>query len=759
MRRMLSLCALLSLPLSGCADDVPPTILSYSATPQQGVPGDTVTFNWSVRDSHAGKLSCTLDAQGDGTPEQTLDDCKATTSWSYTYSEGGAFNATLTVSDKAGNSTSKSLSIVMASPVDLGPGLHLLDSEALTGGAAVLNFSKLGTNETVVVIPIHTDKNTATEAMSFSVSGTGFASAGRSSAQAQSALELPVMHKSTFDAALAQRDLTRAGGSSTQQAGQAGAHPRVAADARSSWRAARRQAMREKHLDHLSDMHAYNQLLSQRVRKSGRRAPEAGSFDSCVGPYSLGKECSFYIVDEKSTQINTVLSYETENAYWFVDENDLSDLSPADFASLGEIFEDTIVPSDNQYFGPFSDVDKNGKIFIVFSNLLWDMGVLGYVYSIDLFTDEEIYPSYGIHSNEGDIFYATSPGPVIESGYATKREYIETVLPATMVHELKHLIAAGVRVLNGVEDEELWIEEGSAQASQELIGLGDSMYYVQPMFQDPQNFNLVYDGRPAGVAGSAIYGYSFTFIWRVAEKLGHDNFWLDWTAGPYAGIRNLEDHTGESFQALVEDWGLTLLLDHTGVLEGYDYESLSLRKGWPDLGISALDSASGHTRSMAYFVGKGSGSDASVGFVSTSAKPEVIVLRFTGELPYDVTSRSGGDLTGKLLTEDSSMKLAGTYLLACPVDDGCTYFATVTEEAVQQKPSSDARMEPMATYAAPFVFPALPGEKFYLYAWKDNDNDGEVTSGDYLGIYTEDGETEGELVPPKSGLEIYLGVY
>lgn len=708
---------LLSSMLPACSDNIAPTILSFTADQQQGAPGLKVNFAWSVRDSHSGAIACALDVEGDGTAELSLDDCSKQTSYEFTYTRAGAFKATLTATDKAGNARDSLLSIIIATPVDVAPGIHYFGPDELVGGSVVLNFADLKTTESVAVIPVHADPDSATDAMQYTLTASGFGA--------------PTSRPAT---------------------------PALAATSRASAPDAHAQVSGRLHDNHLAMLDRAQRLSQDLVQRdlthtaltdqatghaSARTAPKAGAFDNCVEPYSTGKECTFYLSTENNDKITASMQYESDNAYWFVDKNDLSDFTGADFVSLAEIFEETIVPADTRYFGDFSDVDENGKILIVFSALLWDTGVLGYVMPIDLYTDEDVYPEYEIHSNEGDIFYATSPGPVVDSGYASKQEYIDFVMPATMVHELKHLIASGVRLTNGNDSEDLWIEEASAQAAQELISLGDSQYYAGPMLGDPQNFNLVYTDRPAGTAGSAIYGYGFTFIWRVAEQVGHDNFWKAWTAGPDIGIPNVEKHSGKSFETLVQDWGMTLMFDHTNLVSGFDYNSLSLRDGWPSLGYSSLTSSEGHIRSMAYFAGKGKGAEASVSFTSSSANPHLIVVRFEGELPYDPTSRSGGDISGRLLGPVEK-NLHNAYLLACPEDEYCSYLSYVQGEGNEPD----------------YVIPALPEGKYEVYAWKDVDNDGDFSVGDLIGYYTEDGgETAGLVTAPTKNLDFDVFEY
>lgn len=720
---------LLALVAGGCADSVSPTILSLQASPQQGVPGDAVTFTWNIRDNRSGRLDCFLDIEGDGTADQQLENCVGEGTATAVYPTEGAYTALLTVEDRAGNMAQASLPITIAKAVDIGPGLKVLTEADLTGGATFLSFSNLKSSEQVAIIPVNADKSTALDGMPFQLTPSGFT------------------------------DPKRVGTSAAPAAGPARAlqpvRPSGKADAQASLSVVNAAAgpSLDAHLRLLERDRALGNDLSAKVRQRGahRQGPDAG-YDNCPQPYSVGKECGFYVfaVDESgsevSTRIMTQLRYESASAYWFVDEQDLTDLKDSEIQAVSQVFEETIVPSDNRYFGEFSDVDENGKIFIVFSRLLWDTGVLGYVISIDLFPDEEIYPEYGTHSNEGDIFYATSPGPVVSSNYATREQYFDIVLPATLVHELKHLIAGGVRVLGGAEQEELWIEEGSAQAAQELVQMGDSQYYVEPMLQAPQNFNLVYDGRPSGVAGSGLYGYSFLLAWRIAETVGHDAFWRSWTAGPETGVTNLELRTERSWNDLMIDFSTTLLFDHTGIFEGYDYSSLNLRTGqnWPELGYSSLSNGTAidHARSAAYFVGAGSGGTATVMLSSSAAHPRFVVARYEGDLGWGETEPSGGNLGGTLVSAE--LDLTDTWIMACPENEYCVYYQQITE--------SDATQ--------PWRIPSLPAQKYNLLVIKDNDGDGWYSNGDLAGFLTnEDGSELGTVVPPKTDIELQVFIY
>src|SRR5207237_8712505 len=74
----------------------------------------------------------------------------------------------------------------------------------------------------------------------------------------------------------------------------------------------------------------------------------------------------------------------TEHAAFYVDGEDLSHYPAGFFATIGSLFEDRAYFADRLTFGAESDVDGNGKIFVVLSHELgqhlnggWLLGYFG----------------------------------------------------------------------------------------------------------------------------------------------------------------------------------------------------------------------------------------------------------------------------------------------------------------------------------------------------------------------------------------------
>ena len=376
-----------------------------------------------------------------------------------------------------------------------------------------------------------------------------------------------------------------------------------------------------------------------------QKAVTLGFNDNCPGPYQVGvTQCDFWVFTDVSTSpptqalINATVQYVSASAVWFIEDGLTGDdvVSASELGALANTFENTVWPTVSTTFGDAADFDGNGKIFIVLSPKVGNAGLFGYVYSADLYLDSGSPP----RSNEGDIFYATTPGPPINLYSWPRDAFLNIALPGTMAHELKHLVATGYRVAAGFPLEEIWIEEPSAEVAKELSGFGTAQGQIQSRASDalanPEAFRIVYATRPGGSEGRAIYGFNFLLMWRAHEKVGA-SLWKPWVQSSLVGIANFEAATGQSFADALVDWALTLLFDDTARLAGYEYQNLALRDGsWQTLYYQLLATVSNRVlRSMAFYVGRGTGADATVTLtVSDPLRMRVAVVRFAGPLPY-----------------------------------------------------------------------------------------------------------------------------
>ena len=109
-----------------------PMIENTIANPNVVVTGDSTVISWSVVDTEGDTLTCSLDVNGDGTVDYTIDDCDNNTSQSHTYSVPGEYSLSLTVSDAINVPVQQGLSITVSDPVvvNVPPTVSRFDSDS-----------------------------------------------------------------------------------------------------------------------------------------------------------------------------------------------------------------------------------------------------------------------------------------------------------------------------------------------------------------------------------------------------------------------------------------------------------------------------------------------------------------------------------------------------------------------------------------------------------------------------------------------------
>ncbi|HEX5871749.1 MAG TPA: hypothetical protein VFY65_15080, partial [Longimicrobium sp.] len=153
---------------------------------------------------------------------------------------------------------------------------------------------------------------------------------------------------------------------------------------------------------------------------------------------------------------------------------------------IGDQFNADMEPVVRNNFGDIlrrdEITDNNGVLIAFFTPLINTQfaGVAGFVVSCDQYPDADAAepavggPYVGTAgqngtSNFGEVFYAYQP-TVVGTGYAsfTPDQWYRTIR-STFIHESKHVASMAARVANGTgNQEEAWLEEGTARHSEEL---------------------------------------------------------------------------------------------------------------------------------------------------------------------------------------------------------------------------------------------------------------------------------------------------
>lgn len=335
-------------------------------------------------------------------------------------------------------------------------------------------------------------------------------------------------------------------------------------------------------------------------------------FGKCQAPYVVGQtQCTFEIIinDLDQAPRTAVLRHISERALFFVDEANTNDFNSSDWAILSETYDQKLPLLEN-YFGPMPDTDQNGKVIIVLSSQLSKKGVNGYVAPWDL-VPEDLFPIHWV-SNQGEIVYANTPSGVAPWGW-TKENYLARLIRQTLLHESKHILSTWHRLQKGQTHEAPWIEEPSAFAALELIGLGMPTYTTQKSFANlaleaPHHYRMLYEYYPQDIYElRAMYGFNMLFLWKIAERVGHDHFWMDLVSNEKKGLDSLQEVAKATypggFSEMLEEWALTLRFDGDTAnpgFESYHYAKpeLNLRDGtWAKLGVRSMGNLD-HTASF-----------------------------------------------------------------------------------------------------------------------------------------------------------------
>ena len=176
--------------------------------------------------------------------------------------------------------------------------------------------------------------------------------------------------------------------------------------------------------------------------------------------------------------INAVVRAVTPRGVFLEDTgNPRGGFSSADFQALSNFFENTVYPTDSDYFGTPTDIDHNGRVAVVVTTqvsrlaIAYDPGfvLFGMVKSAN-FLSNSVCPS----SNEGEIVYLRTPDPAGVSGTVTG-DVVEEMLNARLLlaHEFTHVIQFGHTLPGnaaGAAFQPNWLTEAQATLAEEVVG-------------------------------------------------------------------------------------------------------------------------------------------------------------------------------------------------------------------------------------------------------------------------------------------------
>ena len=395
--------------------------------------------------------------------------------------------------------------------------------------------------------------------------------------------------------------------------------------------------------------HTLAQLVQARVsplRPDGSAAVSAPvPGDTLEYFFSVGPELAATCVDPASTVRGTVRA--VGDGVVLVEDLAAPAGGPTEeewLALAGEL-DGTVLPAVTSYFGPPEDIDRNGRVVILFTpavNRLGDgeAGVGGFSLPQDLAAsgrgDGELSdPDGGIcpASNEAEIVYSVSADPDATLGRAISAADLLRETPALVAHEIQHIVSAGRRVPTSSAGfgavEEIWLDEALSSLAEEVAGLaalglpvGDRLTFDRVsetpealdtfnayMLGNFRNLGLYMLGLPGaptvstddldGVGGLQMRGFGWFLLRRLADQAGGDEraFFRSVVGGGQnygRGIANLERVTGREWANILADVSVALALGAGTLDEGTEdspEEDLDAPEGGPQLAAATWDAA------------------------------------------------------------------------------------------------------------------------------------------------------------------------
>ena len=315
----------------------------------------------------------------------------------------------------------------------------------------------------------------------------------------------------------------------------------------------------------------------------------------------------------------------SNTAYILADTaNPTGGFTDTEYAAFGTTFDTLVSPVDLQNFGQPTDIDKNGKVIILFTkevNKLTDRGAVGVVGG--LFFERDLFPiqddrTLGLQgcatSNVGEMFYLLVPDP--NGVFSDKRSKTDVLnlTPGTLAHEYQHLINAARRLyINLANEFEVgWLNEGLSHIAEELL------YYRVSGLAPRQNIGVAtlrlnadafnnYQGSNFGrfeeflgkPPQTSVYAKDPDYdelnsrgaIWYLLRYLADHrgssdaDTWQLLANSKVTGLDNLTNVFGANIMTQIRDWATTVFSDDVpGVTDARFLEqSWNMRDIWTNL--------------------------------------------------------------------------------------------------------------------------------------------------------------------------------
>ena len=218
--------------------------------------------------------------------------------------------------------------------------------------------------------------------------------------------------------------------------------------------------------------------------------------------------------------------------------------------SIGRAFDEDVLPRNTELFGPTSDHDGNGVVFVVMT--------------------PELLSAEGVYCDTIRRVGGESLVAVWNPTYPLDR------VLAVLAHEHQHLVNAGHHILSdGDVGDERWLNEGLSFAAEALNGYWRGSLIRLWTFLNGQNGGL--SMLPLDYVPAFDDRY-MAFVLYLEDRFGPGTL-RALTQSGRRGIDNLEFVTGVPFEDLLRDWFVAVAVSNRGLTDEprYTYRTVDLQ--------------------------------------------------------------------------------------------------------------------------------------------------------------------------------------
>jgi hypothetical protein len=361
--------------------------------------------------------------------------------------------------------------------------------------------------------------------------------------------------------------------------------------------------------------------------------------------------------------------------------NPAGGFTAAEYQEIANSFDNLIYPVTTANFGEPSDIDKNGRVIILYTRAVNELTPAGstslfggFYYGRDLFPRvANAQLGACASSNEAEMFYLLAPDPEgVVNGNKRGKDAVRRSTQGTVAHEFQHLINASRRIFVARTNtsEETWLNEGLSHIAEELVyhaagGTAPRQNIAEAEIRASQQRVDAFNGFASANFGRfrtylektatqspieadddlETRGSAWNFLRYSADRKGGNerDLWFALVNSSRAGLENYETVFGVSSLEWLRDWTVAVYADDAvaGVDPRYTMPSWNFRNvyqlisGRYPLKVDTLTDAvarnvsvqGGSAAYLRFAVADGRTADVRVSAVNTAAAGDCTTLR------------------------------------------------------------------------------------------------------------------------------------